>query len=141
MNTELNRPDRRHARRPLGMMNSAVLALLHSPLHGLLDPGLCVLTYRGRRTGRRVTLPVVYARDGDRIVVLVGDAPDKQWWRNFTSPAPVEVRRGVRSRTGTARVVPPDDPSYPTAWRAYHERHHIDRQPTDRLLLIDTDRS
>jgi hypothetical protein len=69
--------------------------------------------------------------------LLGGDAPDKQWWRNFTAPGPIEVRRGGRTRAGTARIVPPDNPAYASAWQLYTKRHHIARQPTDRLLLIE----
>jgi hypothetical protein len=106
-------------------------------LHGLLDPGICELRYRGRRTGRGVALPVIYARHGEGFVVVVGDAPDKQWWRNFTDPRPVEVRRGGQLRVGICRVVAPDDPAYQPAWQAYIQRQHVPREPTDRLLVIE----
>ena len=46
---------RRHRR----LANRCVLAVLRSPLHALLDPGLCELRYRGRRSGRRYALPVI----------------------------------------------------------------------------------
>jgi hypothetical protein len=122
------------------MVNAAVLALLRSPLHGMLDAGLCELRYRGRRSGRHIALPVLYAAYGDTFVVLVGDAPAKRWWRNFTAPAPVEIRRGGRTRAGTGRILSPDDPTYPDAWRAYSDRHRIAALPTDRLLVIDLSR-
>ncbi len=127
----------RHARRPSGTTNRLVLALLRSPLYRLLGGGLCELSYPGRRTGRRISLPVLYAADGERVVVIVGDAQDKRWWRNFTEPGPIEVRMGSHTRAGTARIVPPRDPVYPSAWQLYAERHRIAQQPTDQLLLID----
>lgn len=129
---------RGHARRQSGMANRLVLALLRTPLHPLLGGGMCELSYIGRRTGRRISLPVLYAADSQRVVVLVGDAPDKHWWRNFTTPGLIEVRRSGQVRAGTARIVPPDDPAYEPAWQLYTERHHIAGQPTDRLLLIET---
>jgi hypothetical protein len=136
---EQERPgSRRHARRPPGVVNSLVLAMLRSPLRRLLSTSMCEVSYLGRRTGRRVSLPVLFAADHTRVVVLAGDAPDKRWWRNFTAPGPIEVRRGGRIRTGTARIVPPDDPAYASAWQLYTKRHHIAGQPTDRLLLIET---
>jgi hypothetical protein len=128
----------RHARRPSGTANRLVLALLRSPLHWLLGGGLCELSYRGRRTGRRISLPVLYAADGKRVVVIVGDAPDKRWWRNFTDSGPIEVRMGSQTHAGTARIVPPRDPAYPSAWQLYTEQHRIAQQPTDQLLLIET---
>jgi hypothetical protein len=127
----------RHAGRPPTIINCTALRLLRSPMHWLLDPGMCELRYRRRRTGRVIALPVLYAACGGQLVVLVGDAPDKQRWRNFRQPAPVEVRRAGRVHAGTGRIVPPDDPAYETAWNAYFERHHMPREPDDRLLLIE----
>jgi hypothetical protein len=126
-----------HARRPSGTANSLVLALLRSPLYWLLGGGLCELSYLGRRTGRRISLPVLYAADGKRVVVIVGDAPVKRWWRNFAAPGAIEVRRGRHTHAGTARIVPPGDSAYPSAWQLYTERHRIAQQPTDLLLLIE----
>jgi hypothetical protein len=86
-----------------------------------------------------LALPVLYAVHDNQFVVLVGDAPDKQWWRNFTGPAVISVRRGRQVRTGIARLASPGDPAYAPAVAAYAQRHHIARQPTDRLLLIETE--
>jgi hypothetical protein len=137
MGSDTNADRRRHAHRPPAVVNRMVLAVLRSPLHGLLDPGICELRYRGRRTGRMVALPVIYARYGERFVVVVGDASDKRWWRNFTDPRQVEVRRGRQRGVGTCRVVTPDDPDYEPAWCAYAQRQHVTLEPGDRLLVID----
>jgi hypothetical protein len=137
MTTSTDTPRRRHARRPSAAFNRIVLGLLRSPAHGLLDPGMCELRYQGRRTGHRVALPVLYARHGEQFVVVVGDAPHKQWWRNFIHSAPVQVRRAGQIRTGTCRVVPPGDPLHGPAWDAYDQGQHVQREPTDQLLLID----
>lgn len=129
---------RRHARHPPATVNRMVLALLRSRLlHGLLDPGICELRYLGRRSGRMVALPVIYARKGEQLVVVVGDSSGKKWWRNFTLPGPVEVRRGGQLREGTCRLVAADDPTYEPAWRAYVQRQHVSPEEGDRLLLID----
>jgi hypothetical protein len=137
MDTRVGVPHRRHASRPPAAVNRMVLGLLRSPLHGLLDPGICELCFRGRRTGRAVRLPVIYAPYGAAYVVVVGDAADKRWWRNFVEPGPVQVRRGNRLRPGTCRVVTPADPAYEPAWQAYVERQHVTQEPGDRLLLIE----
>jgi len=137
MTTSTRTPVRRHSSRPPAVVNAMVLGLLRSPLHVLLDPGICELRYRGRRTGRTVALPVIYAEHGDAYVVLVGDAPDKRWWRNFTEPRPVEVRRAGHLRAGTCRVVPPRDPAYEPALQAYVHRQHLRPEPGDRVLLIE----
>ena len=132
--TDAGRPARQH--HPLA--NRCVLAVLRSPLHTLLDPGLRELRYRGRRSGRSIALPVMYARDGNRFVVLVGNASGKSWWRNFQTPAPVEVRRGRRLRRGTGRIIRPDEEGYAEAVRIYAARHGLVPQPHERLLVIDT---
>jgi len=125
-------------RRRRSFGNRWVLAMLRSPLHRLLDPGLRELRYRGHRSGRRIALPVMYAQSGDRFVVLVGNAPAKTWWRNFGTPAPVEVRRGRRVRRGTGRVVRRGEDGYAEAVRVYAARHALVPQADERLIVIDT---
>ncbi len=139
MGTVTQRPSAAHPRRrrhPL--LNRLVLALLRSPVHGVLDPGLCELRYHARLTGRQVSVPVLYAARGDRFVVVVGDADAKQWWRNFVRPYPVRVCRGGECRSGMGRVVPATDPGYADAVELYLARHDIGIEPTDRVLLIET---
>jgi hypothetical protein len=118
--------------------NRCVLAVLRSPLHRLLDPGLRELRYTGRRTGKRFRVPVLYAQAGDRFIVLVGDAPAKTWWRNFRSPRPVEVRRAGKIRSGVGRILLPGADGYADAAHIYTTRHGLVPQPSDRLLVIDT---
>jgi hypothetical protein len=127
------RPNRHHH----PVLNRVVLAVLRSPLHPLLDPGICELRYRGRRTGRAVSLPVLYAPDGDRLVVLVGDAAHKRWWRGFAAPAPVQVRRKGRVREGWARLLEPGTPDFGRVAAAYRRRQGLAVEATDRLLLIE----
>lgn len=94
----------RHALRSR-LVNPVVGAVLRSPLHRFLSGGLMLITYRGRRTGRERTIPVMYAEKGDRLIVLVGDATAKQWWRNLRGGAPVELRLRGGLRRGHATVV------------------------------------
>jgi deazaflavin-dependent oxidoreductase (nitroreductase family) len=88
---------------PIG--NALVRGVLRSPLHRVLSRSLLLLVYRGRRTGREYTVPVGYVRDGDELIVLVGEAHLKSWWRNFRGPERVEVVLGGRRLAGEARVV------------------------------------
>jgi hypothetical protein len=93
-------------------MNPLVDLVLRSRFHWLLSRGLALITVTGRRTGRRYTIPVGYLETSDAIVVLVGDAPSKTWWRNYVRPGPIEMRlRGV-PRSGRAVVVPPDSEQF-----------------------------
>ncbi len=125
-------------RRRHPFVNALVVWLLRSPVHGVLDPGLCELRYRGRLTERLVSVPVLYAAEKERFVVVAGDADRKQWWRNFRSPYPVQVRRGGEVRHGMGRLIAPDEPGYADILAIYQRRHDIAIQSTDRVLLIET---
>ena len=93
-------------------MNPLVDLVLRSRLHWLLSRGLALITVTGRRTGRRYTIPVGYLETSDAVVVLVGDAPSKTWWRNYVRPGPIEMRlRGV-PRYGRAVVVLPESEQF-----------------------------
>jgi deazaflavin-dependent oxidoreductase (nitroreductase family) len=89
-------------------LNPLVIRILRSPLHPLLSRGLLLLSYTGRQSGRRLTIPLGYQRDGDAITVLASRARRKLWWRNFRAPAPVELRVRGRVLQGEARVLPGD---------------------------------
>jgi hypothetical protein len=90
--------------RVLQIINPFVRAILRSPLHGLLSKQVMLLTYTGRKTAKRYTIPVGYARDGETLVVFSSRA----WRRNLRGGAPVEVRLQGRLHTGTG--VPIEDP-------------------------------
>jgi hypothetical protein len=68
---------------------------------------LCELRFTGARSGRSVVLPVMYARRGEQLVVLVGGADQKRWWRSFAQPIPVQVllRGDIRSGIGHLEAV------------------------------------
>lgn len=128
-------PDRHARNHPLA--NRAVLTLLRSPLHHLLDTEMCELRYTAPRSHRTVSLPVMFATDGDDLIVLVGDAAEKSWWRTYRRPYPVEIRRGGSVRRGTGRVIDQADPRYPAAVDAYHQRHELCPVNGDRIVLIE----
>lgn len=75
----------------LRLANPLVRGVLASPGRRVLDRALLVLDYRGRRTGRRFRIPVMYARDGDRVLVLAARPEAKQWWRTFRGGAPATL--------------------------------------------------
>ncbi|MEJ2861750.1 hypothetical protein [Actinomycetospora flava] len=95
-------------------VNRLVRPLVASPQWGSLVSGwMTVVTYTGRRSGRRFTLPVAYRRDGDEVTIGVEFPDRKNWWRNFTGDgAPLAVRldgvdqpgHGVARRTDDGRV-------------------------------------
>jgi deazaflavin-dependent oxidoreductase (nitroreductase family) len=87
--------------------NPLVARVLRSPLHFVLSPGLALLEVTGRHSGRRYAIPVGYQRDGDAVIVMVSEARNKQWWRNFYEPAPVKIRLRGREHRGTAELIAP----------------------------------
>jgi hypothetical protein len=63
--------------------NAFVSTLLRSPFHRLLSGSTDLIRYRGRRTGREITMPTQYAEHGSDILILVGRPDTKTWWQNF----------------------------------------------------------
>lgn len=70
---------------------------------------ILLLEHRGRTTGRLRTTPLVFMRDGDRVVVVAsqgGRAEHPQWYRNVVAGPDVTVQIGrerteVHARTAT----------------------------------------
>ena len=89
-------------------LNPVMRAILQSPLHPLLSRWLLLLTFTGRQSGRRFTIPVGYQLEGDGVLtVTASEAPKKQWWKNHRERAPVEILLRGEKRTGTARLLDP----------------------------------
>jgi hypothetical protein len=69
----VSQTDATQARRPpvalFRTMNRLIRPLLASPLHGILSKRLMLLSYTGRRSGRRITIPIGYF-DGEPGTVL-----------------------------------------------------------------------
>ena len=66
------------------------------------DRPLLLLTTTGRRTGIPRTSPVMYVRDGDRLLVIAsnkGAALDPQWYRNLVADPLVHVEIGTPAGT------------------------------------------
>jgi hypothetical protein len=84
--------------------NACAVALQDSPrFGGLVRRRMTVVSYVGRRSGKRFSTPVAYFRTGDgvRIDVMMPDA--KNWWRNFTGEGgELTVRLDGAERTGHA---------------------------------------
>ncbi len=102
------------------LVNPVLRALARTPGHRLLGGRLVVLSYTGRRTGRRHELPVMAVAAGDDLVVIVGEAEAKSWWRNFDHvPQDVRVRSRGRLLECTARRLGVGDVGHREAVAAY----------------------
>lgn len=82
--------------------NPILRTVLRSPAGRWLGRSLAVLSYRGRRTGRRHALVVQYVRDGQYVWVLPAHPDDKTWWRNFDELGDIELRLAGNDLRGRA---------------------------------------
>ena len=120
-------------------LNPVVRALSRGRGRRLLGRHLVVLGYAGRRTGRRYELPVMTAPAGDRLVVLVGDAAGKTWWRNLEDgPRDVTVRRSGRDLSCRARLLRHGDTGREEAVSAYRAAFpRVTVAPGDPVVVLE----
>lgn len=91
--------------------NPVMRVLLGSPLHWPLSRWFAVLSWSGRKTGRRYSTPVSYVREGTTAWVTTGD----RWWHNLADGATVAIR--IRGRVHEGRGIAVTD-------RAESQREH-----------------
>jgi hypothetical protein len=84
-----------------GLVNGVTRGLLALPLLSrAVGNRLITLYVVGRVSGRRMTVPVAYTRDGDTLLIGTPFA----WGRNLRSGEPVEVRFRGRRRQADVQV-------------------------------------
>ena len=64
------------------LINPIMMFVLQSRFHSLFSKDLMLLTFTGRKSGLRFTTPVMYVRNGDKVIVAVAEHESKIWWRN-----------------------------------------------------------
>ena len=99
------------------LMNRVPQLLLRSPLHGLMSSRYLLITFTGRKSGKRYTTPVAYLGQGDTIILTT----DSLWWKNLRGGAPVGLRVKGQDLTGTAEAVT-DEEAIAEALRALVKR-------------------
>ena len=100
------------------------------------DSTLVLVTMRGARTGRRMTLPLEYLElDGVlHIFATASGAPDNPaWYHNLLANPQVTVEYGTETFTAVARELPRDERD--RVWRTL-----VDRKPRFREYEHMTDR-
>lgn len=96
------------------------------------------LRYEGRRSGRHIALPVLPVRMEDNVVVRVGDAAEKTWWRNFRSPHPVSIRIDGEWLSGIGRAVFPGTIEHEEVEAAYQQgRPRTQSSSADPYVVIE----
>lgn len=90
---------------PPAFIQSLLMLILRSPLHGLLSKSLLLISFQGRKSGRRYEIPVAYVEDGDALLI----ASQAGWWRNLVGGAPVSVQLRGRRRGAVATAAATTD--------------------------------
>ncbi|MFI6507093.1 nitroreductase family deazaflavin-dependent oxidoreductase [Streptosporangium sp. NPDC050855] len=109
---------------------------------GQARPGMndLLLTTRGRKSGRLRRTALVYARDGDRYVLVASNAgADRHpaWYLNLVADPAATVQIGTETFAVTARIATPEEK--PRLWRLMvatmpsYERY---RETTDRDIPV-----
>lgn len=88
--------------------NSLMKWALTTPgLERMIGQGVALLTFTGHKTGQSYTIPVSYHRDGDTVTIITKKV--RNWWRNFQTPAKVELRIAGRDHSGRAAITLDDE--------------------------------
>jgi proline iminopeptidase len=99
-----------------------------------------LLTTKGRKTGKDRTTPLIYARDGDRYVIVAskGGAPeDPGWYRNLQQSPEVELQ--VLGEVFPARARTADGEERARLWQKVNEvwPHYAEyAERTDREIPV-----
>jgi F420H(2)-dependent quinone reductase len=86
---------------------------------------LVLLTTTGRKTGMARTTPMMYVRDGDRLLVIASNAgaiADPQWYRNLLVDPAVTVELPGEEEF-KARAVPLEGADYDRQWSMIKEKY------------------
>jgi deazaflavin-dependent oxidoreductase (nitroreductase family) len=87
------------------------------------DRPLLLLTTVGRRSGQRRTAPMMYVRDGDRLLVIASNAgatAEPQWYRNLVADPHVTVE--LPGREFSAEATPLTGDEYAREWASIKEK-------------------
>ena len=95
----LSRPLMRPVTRTFSNLHAAVYRLTRGSAQSRKYPTM-LLTVTGRRSGKAYTVPLIYIRDGERLVIAAayaGSDTDPSWWRNLLAHprAVAQVNRDI----------------------------------------------
>jgi hypothetical protein len=83
--------------------NPWVKLLAHSPLHGLVDKSVVLITFTLKKSGRTITVPANYLQDGREVDII--SLRRRTWWRNLKGGAAVLVQLAGKKHNGWAIVM------------------------------------
>ena len=94
--------------------------------HRLLGVPTLLLRTTGARSGLTRTNALVYARDGERYLVVASKGGADQapgWLHNLRKEPTAEVQIGRERRRASAAIVGGDDPDYARVWRIVNDNN------------------
>lgn len=83
--------------------NPMMIWLLKSPLHGFVSKNIMLTTVIGRKSGRQISTPTNYLRDGNTLWVI--SWRDRKWWKNLRDGAQIQVLLAGNSLEGRGQVI------------------------------------
>lgn len=99
--------------------NPFVCFLLDSPLHSMLSGRLVLITYTGKKSGKKHTLPVQYTESHNELIVVAGYHRHKKWWRNLLQESTIDIcyrgkwfEASAKAFEGEVEVIAPLLPDY-----------------------------
>ena len=113
-------------------------------LSGILP--CAMLTTTGRRTGRAITTPVVFAADGNHVVVVAtknGEPGLPHWLKNLGADPRATLSIKGRAAPYTALIVAPDEPDWLDLWHFALEHNpsyqmYVDHKGHDVPVVVFT---
>lgn len=112
--------------------------------HRMLGAPCLMLRTTGRKSGQVRVNSLVYAKDGDRYIVVAskgGDPKAPAWLLNLRAKPMVEVQIGRRRFPASALEVGASDPDYARLWKLVNEKNSnrydgYQKKTTRRIPLI-----
>lgn len=109
---------------PPPWLNAFMRAFLRTPgLQRVIGKSVLLLTFTGRRSGRRYTTPVTYVRQDGTVIVL--SRRSRTWWRNFETHPDVELRLAGCTHVGRAEAHPGSESDLATV-SAFLKQRRVD---------------
>lgn len=86
--------------------NKIMIALLRSPLHGMLGGNMMLITFTGRKSGKTFTTPINFLRvkDENGEYLLTTSQRNRTWWRNLRDGAAVTLRLNGKDMAARAEA-------------------------------------
>jgi deazaflavin-dependent oxidoreductase (nitroreductase family) len=99
-----------------------------------------LLTTTGRKTGRKRTTPLLYARDGNRLVIVAsnGGRPlDPSWWRNLKhNPIAMVQLKDVKQTIYARRAIGSEKERLWQMMTSLYPSYDAYQQRTDREIPV-----